>query len=175
MRKQIIYLLIAAIILIGIYVFLPKSCNENPVIIDNSEQFVKINSLKNAYSELKRKNNIVLLEFERLKQRKDSIIYKVKNQYLTVYDTISQDTINCLPEVYVDSLIVAYEDVIVKADSVIVIKDSLIINLSTSNEVKDTMLVNYKTNEKKLLKRLKREKKLKWFFGGVGLIIGKLL
>ncbi len=166
-------LIVITILIVLNYVLKINSCNE-PTIIDNSDYLKQIDSLRGHNNELKIKGDSIQLAYEKAKEKKDSIVYKVRNHYIMVYDTITQDMVECLPKQYVDTLIYTYESVIFKADSVIEIKDQLIDNSERRNEIKDTLISNYQLNEKVLQKALKKEKRKKWLFGGGGFLIGYL-
>ena len=91
------------------------------------------------------------------------------------YDTITNDSIECLPRPYVESLTESFEYVLEQSDSLIVSKNNEIDNLEKQNEIKDTIIINYQANEKEYTKALKKEKRKKWLFGVGGFISGVIV
>jgi hypothetical protein len=83
-----------------------------------------------------------------------------------------------LPKVHVDSLIYTYESLILDADTIIKVQSIQITNLEQQNDIKGKMIFNYQTNEKVLIKSVKKERRNKWLFGaggfGLGFLTGKL-
>ena len=171
------YLIIALVGLI-IVLFLLRGCDKpKEVIIDNSRLLNKIDSLELNYDVLKANSIQLELAYQKQKQRKDSVVYKLKNQYIMVYDTITNDTVECLPKPYVDNLVQSFEYVLESSDSLISAKTLQIESLEHISEVKDTVILNYQLNEKSFKKALRKEKRKKWLFGiggfGFGYLFGK--
>lgn len=176
MKKNILYILIFAL---GIIVlFQSTTCNEVP-LNDNTNLFNKIDSLKSKNDSLKLRDDSLSVNYSVATVLKDSFVLQLKNKYIPIYDTITNDTIDCLPKVQVDSLIMTYEDVIGKAESIIEVKDEQIYILDQMNAAKDTVIDNLQVNEKTLKKSLRKEKRRKWLWFGVGtatgIVIGKIL
>lgn len=169
MKNTILYILIFAL---GIIVlFQSITCNEVP-LNDNTNLFNRIDSLKSKNDSLKLRDDSLSVNYSLSKEIKDSVVFRIKTRYLSVYDTVSQQTVDCLPKVHVDSLIITYEDVIGKAESIIEVKDEQIYILDQMNETKDTLIENFQQNEVVLNKEIKKQKKKKWIFGIVGASFG---
>jgi hypothetical protein len=173
-----IYTLIAAIsLLVLVAIFLPKSCNE-PKLIDNSIQLKQIDSLKAANDSIKVLSDSLQINYSESKNIKDSLVYRIKTRYIPIYDTLTNEVIECLPKIHVDSLIYTYESLILDADTIIKVQSIQIDNLEQQNNIKDTLIQNYQTNEKVLIKSVKKERRNKWLFGaggfGLGFLTGKL-
>lgn len=173
-----IYTLIAAIsLLILVAIFLPKSC-EKIELVNNSYELRQIDSLVAANDSIKALNDSLQLNYSEGKNIKDSLVIRIKTRYTPIYDTLTKDTIECLPKVYVDSLIMTYESLILDADTIIKVQSIQITNLELQNDIKDQLILNYQTNEKVLIKSVKKERRNKWLFGAGGflggLLIGKL-
>lgn len=171
------YLIIALSILIIILFALRSGEKPKEVLIDNTELLKERDSLKLIYDVLKANSINMELAYQKEKERKDSVVYKVKNQYKMIYDKITKDTVECLPKPYVKDLIFTYENTINKADSLIAGKTMQIESLEHINDVQDTIISNYQTNEEMLLKAVKKEKRKKWKFAaggfGFGFLTGK--
>jgi len=171
------YLIIALVVLIVILSLLRGCDKPKEIIIDNSELLNKVDSMQSNYNALKYKSTKLELELDKQKERKDSVVYKLKNQYIMVYDTITQDTVECLPKPYVDNLLLSFEYVLEASDSLIASKSLQIESLEHISEVKDTIILNYQLNEKTYKKSLRKEKRKKWLFGvtgfGFGYLFGK--
>ena len=170
-----VYTLVAAIsLLVLVAIFLPKSC-EKVELFDNSEQLNRIDILKTANDSIKALSDSLLNNYSEEKVVKDSIVFRIKTRYISVFDTISNEVVECLPKVHVDSLISTYESLILDADTIIGIQQIHITNLIEQNNIKDTLINNYQLNEKVLMKSVKKERRNKWLFGGVGAGIGYLI
>ena len=168
------YLIIALSILVAILLF-SNTCNKpKPVLIDNSKYINKIDSLESEYKGLKYKSAKFELEYEKAKAKKESVVYLTKHHYIMTYDTITNDSVECLPKPYVESLTKSFEYVLEQSDSLIVAKNNQIKNLELQNTTKDTIINNYQTNEKTLTKALRKEKRKKWLWGAGGLGLGYL-
>lgn len=173
-----IYTLIAAIsLLILVAIFLPKSC-EKIELVNNSYELRQIDSLVAAIDSIKALNDSLQLNYSDSKNIKDSLVIRIKTRYISVYDTIRNEVVECLPKIHVDSLISTYESLIIDADTIIKVQSIQINNLEKQNEFKDQLILNYQTNEKVLIKSVKKERRNKWLFGAGGflggLLIGKL-
>jgi hypothetical protein len=171
------YLIIALVGLI-VVLFLLRSCDKpKETIIDNSHLLNKIDSLELNYDVLKANSIQLELAYQKQKERKDSVVYKLKNQYIMVYDTITKDTVECLPKPYVDNLVLSFEYVLESSDSLISVKSSQIGNLEQQNNIKDTIILSHKQQVNELQKSVKKEKRKKWLFGvtgfGFGYLFGK--
>lgn len=176
MKNTILYLLIFAL---GIIVLIQSTCNiPNPILNDNTNLFNRIDSLNQRNDSLKLSDDSLTVNYSIATVLKDSFVIRLKTRYLTVYDTISQSVVDCLPKSEVDSLIITYEGVIGSAEAVIEVKDEQIYILDKMNSTKDTIIENYQSNEVVLKKQIKKEKRKKWLWFGVGtatgVIIGKL-
>ncbi|HRN42816.1 MAG TPA: hypothetical protein PK649_12195 [Vicingus sp.] len=175
--KDIRYLIAAIAVLILIVLLLPKSCNE-PQLIDNSIQLQQIDSLVSANDSIKALNDSLQLNYSERKNIKDSLVIRIKTRYIPIYDTLTNEVIECLPKINVDSLIYTYENIILDADTIIKVQSIQINNLEQQNNIKDTLIQNYQTNEKVLIKSVKKERRNKWLFGasgfGLGFLTGKL-
>ena len=171
------YLIIALVVLVAILSLLRGCDKPKETIIDNSHLLNKIDSLELNYDVLKANSIQLELAYQKQKERKDSVVYKLKNQYIMVYDTITKDTVECLPKPYVDNLVQSFEYVLESSDSLISAKTLQIESLEHISEVKDTVILNYQLNEKSFKKALKKEKRKKWLFGiggfGFGYLFGK--
>jgi hypothetical protein len=172
--KNIRYLIAAIVILIIIAFTLPKSCNEQP-LIDNSSQLHQIDSLKTANDSIKDLSDSLQVNYSEAKIVKDSLVVRYTSRYVTYYDTTTQRVYNCLPMVHVDSLVATYESLILDADTIIKVQSIQINNLEQQNDIKDTLLLHYKTNEKVLIKAVKKEKRNKFIFGIGGFISGVIV
>ncbi len=75
----------------------------------------------------------------------------------------------------VDSLVATYESLILDADTIIKVQSIQINNLEQQNDIKDTLLLHYKTNEKVLIKAVKKERRNKFLFGIGGFISGVIV
>ena len=170
-----IYTLIAAIsLLILVAIFLPKSC-EKIELVNNSYELRQIDSLKTANDSIKALSDSLLNNYSEATILKDSLVIRIKTRYISVYDTISNEVVECLPKIHVDSLINTYESLILDADTIIKVQSIQISNLEQQNNIKDTLINNYQLNEKILMKSVKKERRNKWLFGGVGVGVGYLI
>lgn len=170
-----IYTLVAAIsLLVLVAIFLPKSC-EKVELFDNSEQLNRIDSLKIANDSIKALSDSLQINYSESKNIKDSLVIRYKTRYISVYDTISNEVVECMPKMYVDSLIYTYESLILDADTIIKVQSIQIENLEQQNNIKDTIILNYQTNEKVLIKSVKKERRNKWLFGIGGFISGVIV
>ena len=132
-----IYILITAIsLLILVAIFLPKSC-EKIELVNNSHELRQIDSLVAANDSIKALNDSLQLNYSDSKNIKDSLVIRIKTRYIPIYDTLTKDTIECLPKVYVDSLIMTYESLILDADTIIKVQSIQITNIEQQNEFKD--------------------------------------
>ncbi len=175
--KNIYALIVAISLLVLVAIFLPNKCNESK-IIDNSSQLQQIDSLVSANDSIKALNDSLQLNYSEGKNIKDSLVYRIKTRYVPIYDTLTNEVVECLPKIHVDSLIYAYENIILDADTIIKVQSIQIDNLEQQNNIKDTIILNYQTNEKVLIKSVKKERRNKWLFGaagfGLGFLTGKL-
>lgn len=170
-----IYTLIASIVvLIIIALGVPKSCNE-PELVNNTYELQQIDSLVAANDSIKAFGEVLELKLTEAKKRKDSIVYVTKNHYIMAYDTITKDSVECLPKPYVDSLSEAFEYVLEQSDSVIAIKSIQINNLEQQNNLKDTIILSHKSQVNELQKTIKKEKRNKFLFGIGGFISGVIV
>ena len=178
MKNNTYILLFVSLIVIGwlLQSKCDKSNNYLP-IIDNSDLKDSLNNLKSEIAVLSVLNDSLTNSYVNSKNIKDSVVYRTKTKYITVFDTITNDTINCLPKIYVDTLVFTYENVIKECDSLIVVKDSIIVKQQDVISVQDTMILNHEKNEQTLIKQVRKEKRKSWFKSAVsfvgGLLIGK--
>lgn len=173
-----IYTLIAAIsLLVLVAIFIPKSCNKVE-LVNNNYELQQIDSLRQEYALLKKQSTLQEVELEKAKKRKDSVVYVTKNHYIMAYDTITKDSVECLPKPYVDSLCDAFEYVLDQSDSLLLTKNSEITNLEKIVKKDSVVISNYQQNEQVLIKSVKKERRNKWLFGaggfGLGFLTGKL-
>jgi len=172
--KNIRYLIAAIIILIIIALVLPKSCNE-PILIDNSSQLKKIDSLVAANDSIKALSDSLQVNYSDAKIVKDSLVVRYTSRYVTYYDTTTQKVYNCLPMVHVDSLVATYESLILDADTIIKVQSIQINNLEQQNDLKDTIILSDKQQVNELQKSVKKEKRNKFLFGIGGFISGVIV
>jgi len=162
--KKITNPLIIVVLFIIILVLSLQRCDEKNVPVhNNSENFEKIEFLKDELNELSVLNTSLSIKYKEVLQRKDSVRMMVKNKYIQVFDTISQTTIDCLPKEYVDSLIFMQDSTDKICGQNLSVKDSIIENLTNQNNIKDTIIIDLK----KEIKRQKRGK-IKAFIVGIG-------
>ena len=180
MKNNYLILLFIALIVVGW--LLQSKCNKtnNDLrIIDNSLIKDRLNNLKSEIAVLSVLNDSLTNSYVNSKNIKDSVVYRTKTKYITVFDTITNDTINCLPKIYVDTLVFTYENVIKECDSLIVVKDSIIVKQQDVISVQDTMILNHEKNEQTLIKQVRKEKRKGWFKSAVsfvgGFILGKAI
>lgn len=173
MKNTILYVII---FVLGIVVlFQSTTCNDHDVqLFGIVEQLNRIDSLRQHNDSLKLRDDSLTVNYSIAIVFKDSFVMRLKNKYITIYDTISQQTVDCLPKNEVDSLIMTYEAVIGSAEAVIEVKDEQIYILDKTNETKDTIIENMQVNEETLKKSLKKEKRKKFVWGGFGFGIGYL-
>lgn len=175
--KNIYTLITAVIILIIVALFVPKSCKQVE-LVNNTYELQQIDSLKTANDSIKALSDSLQVNYSEAKIVKDSLVVRYTSRYVTYYDTTTQKVYNCLPMVYVDSLVATYESLILDADTIIKVQSIQITNLEQQNNIKDTLINNYQTNEKVLIKSVKKERRNKWLFGaggfGLGFLTGKL-
>jgi len=180
MKNNTYILLFVSLIVIGwlLQSKCDKSNNYLP-IIDNSDLKDSLNNLKSEIAVLSVLNDSLTNSYVNSKNIKDSVVYRTKTKYITVFDTITNDTINCLPKIYVDTLIFTYENVIKECDSLIVVKDSIIVKQQDVINDQDTMILNHEKNEQTLIKQVRKEKRKGWFKSAVsfvgGFILGKAI
>jgi hypothetical protein len=161
------YFIIGLSIVIAILLIF-KGCGNEP--IDNSHLFNKLDTYKTELNDLKALNDSLVISYQKKKKVKDSIVINVKTKYITVYDTVTNDTADCLPKPYVDTLINIYEDLLTNCDSLNSTKNNMIDNLEAQNNIKDTIIIN----KDKEIKKQKR-KKFGAFLKGLGLgLVGGL-
>lgn len=180
MKNNLLILLLFALIVIGW--LLQSKCdktNNDLTIIDNSELKQKVESLKSQISILSVLNDSLTISYASAKETKDSIVYRTKTKYITVFDTITNDTIDCLPKPQVTEIIESYENVIAESDKKIIVQDSLIDKQNEVISVKDTVILKHEKNEQTLIKQVKKEK---WKGNGkgvggfiLGVIFGKAI
>ena len=180
MKNNLLIILFVSLIVIGW--LLQDKCdktNNDLPIIDNSELKQKVESLKSEISILNASNDSLTKTYADSKNLKDSVLFRTKTRYITIFDTITNDTIDCLPKIYVDTLILSFENVIAEADRKISVQDSLIDKQSETISIQDTIISNDKHNIENLKKEVKKEKRKgngKAAKGGVvGLVMGFIL
>jgi len=106
MKNNTYILLFVSLIVIGwlLQSKCDKTNNELP-IIDNSDLNDSLKVLKSEIDVLSVLNDSLSNSYVNSKNIKDSVVYRTKTKYITIFDTITNDTINCLPKIYVDTLI----------------------------------------------------------------------
>lgn len=170
-----IYILIAAIsLLVLVAIFLPKSC-EKVELVNNTYELQQIDSLKVANDSIKALSDSLLNNYSEAKIVKDSLVYRIKTRYISVYDTISNEVVECLPKIHVDSLIYTYENLILDADTIIKVQSIQINNLEQQDDLKDTIILSHKQQVNELQKSVKKEKRNKFLFGIGGFISGVIV
>ena len=172
-KNTILYILI--ITLVVVILFQSQCNNPEPIFKDNKELLDRIDVLVPQYDSLALLAGNLSVQLEIEKNKKDSIVYKLKPHYITVHDTVLGKDIDCLPKPHVDNLISTYEDLLEKQDTLISVKDKQIVNLETQNTTKDTIIDNFKENEIFYEETIKKEKGKKWTWGGAGAILGYVL
>ena len=180
MKNNLLIILLVALIVIGW--LLQDKCdktNNDLPIIDNSLLKEKVEKLKLEISYLSVLNDSLTKSYADSKDIKDSIVYLTKTRYITIFDTITNDTIECLPKEFVDTLILTYENVIKECDKKLIVQDSIIFKKSEAINKQDTMILNHEINEQTLLKQVRKEKQKGWFKSAVsfvgGVLIGKAI
>ena len=173
MKNNPTYIIIIIILLVISLTLKFDRCNE-PELVNNIYELQQIDSLKTANDSIKHLNDSLQLNYSEGKNIKDSLVIRYKTRYISVYDTISNEVVECMPKMYVDSLIYTYESLILDADTIIKVQSIQIDNLERQNELKDQLIMNYQTNEKVLIKSVKKERRNKWLFGGFGFGLGFL-
>lgn len=178
--KHIDKILLIAFISLSIFLILFRpSCNDNTTDLkDNTTLLNSLEIYKAELVDLKRLNDSLELSYQNNKNLKDSIVYDIRTRYKTYYDTITNDTIECLPKIYVDKVVLTYENLLNDSDTLIKVKSLTIENLTTQNTIKDTIINNYQDNELIYKQEIKKQKKKKWLFGaagtGIGYFLGKI-
>lgn len=168
------YILILAIIVLLLFNW--NSCNKQPIKLkNNTHLFDSLKTYKDELVVLKALNDSLVVEYQNNKIVKDSLVINVKTKYIPVYDTLTNEIVDCLPKPHVDTLINTYEDLLVDCDSLISTKDDIISNLDVQSTIKDTIIVKYQSNEVVYRKEIKKQKRKKWKFGVVGTAIGYVL
>jgi len=177
MKNNPTYIIIIIILLVISLTLKFDRCNE-PELVNNIYELQQIDSLKTANDSIKALSDSLQVNYSEAKIVKDSLVVRYTSRYVTYYDTTTQKVYNCLPMVYVDSLVATYENLILDADTIIKVQSIQITNLEQQNNIKDTLINNYQTNEKVLIKSVKKERRNKWLFGaggfGLGFLTGKL-
>ena len=168
------YILILIIIVLMLLNW--NGCNKQPIKLkDNTSLFDSLETYKDELIVLKALNDSLVVEYQNKKIVKDSLVINVKTKYITVYDTLTNEIVDCLPKPYVDTLINTYEALLVDCDSINSTKIDIIDNLENQNTIKDTIIVNYQSNEVVYKKEIKKQKRNKWKFGISGGVIGYVL
>ena len=181
--KNIPYFLILA--LVGYILFL-LTCNDKPA--NNNKEIQKQNTiLKSQVRTLEKEysilsdlsDNLKVAYNDALKNQKNAS-ESIKTKYITIYapsqeDTTKKDTVECLPKIHVDSLINA-QDSVNKIASKRFYADSLRIdNLLAQNGKKDTIIQNDSLIIADQKREIKKHKRKKWTFLGLGVISGFIL
>lgn len=177
MKKNLYIVIFISFIVIG-WLLQDKCSKPNDLpIIDNSELKDSVKKLKSELAILSVFNDSLTNHYADVKNIKDSVVYRTKTKYITIFDTITNDTIDCLPKPHVDTIINTYENVIKAADSMLVVKDTIIKKQEHVISVQDTIISNHEKNEATLIKQLNKEKRKGWartFIGSVGgFLVGK--
>src|SRR3990167_10649446 len=117
------------IVFLAFVVLFQTQCNEPDVVLrDNKELFKKINVLNQEKDSLELISGNLTVQLQIAKNKKDSIVYKVKTKYITVHDTVSGEDIECLPKEHVDTLISTYEGLLKDSEVLISVKSEQINN-----------------------------------------------
>lgn len=148
-------------------------CNEDSQVVDdetNKELFEKLDDLHYEITQLKDVNDNLTLQLDTLKNTKEEKIIKYESYYKTYFDTITNDSVECLPKQQVDSIKYVYEEIIEKQDTLLKVK-TLTINKLTESDSTKTIII---TNQKHIIKK-EKPKKWKWGIGGFigGFLLGK--
>lgn len=169
-------LLLATILILIIVILLQSQCDRpEPIYKDNTQLFNKLEVYKSKLAVLTSLNDSLEVSYKKSKQIKDSVVYTYQKKYIAVYDTITNELVDCLPKPYVDTIITTYEGLLSDCDTLNQTKDGIIENLTVQNTTKDTIIVNFEANEKVFKKELKKQKRNKWKFGVVGSAAGYVL
>jgi len=174
------------ILIIAIFILFLNRCEKLEIKeikkISNKNLLNKIEVLKPKLDSIKNYSFILEKKYNNLKIKKDSVLIKFKNKYITIKDTINSIDVNYLSENNVDTIINVYEDIIINSDSIIKTKNKAIENLESQCFIKDTIIDNQNKNNNILEnnltvinKKLKKEKKQKWNFGLFGLMLGYII
>jgi hypothetical protein len=174
MKNNPTYIIIIIILLVISLTLKFDRCNE-PELVNNTHELQQIDSLRQEYALLKKQSTLQEVELEKAKKRKDSVVYVTKNHYIMAYDTITKDSVECLPKPYVDSLCDAFEYVLDQSDSLLLTKNSEITNLEKIVKKDSVVISNYQQNEQVLIKSVKKERRNKWLFGIGGFISGVIV
>ena len=167
--------LITLVLIFLAFVFF-QPCNEKPIIEpDNSVHFEQIETLKSELAVLSVLNDSLELSYKEVLNRKDSVRIVIKNKYIQVLDTNTNEVIDCLPKMYVDSILMVQDETDKICGQNLSVKDEIIVNLTNQNNVKDTIISNYDEIVQAKDQEIKRQKKnkIKSFFVGVG--VGALI
>lgn len=160
----------------GLLILYHFKCNNTTTEIkDNSAYFETIKIYESELADLREKNDSLEISYQNNKNVKDSIVYDIRKRYITIYDTLTNDTIECLPKNYVDTIVLTYENLLNDADTLIKVKSLTIDNLTIQNTIKDTIIDKFQHNELVYKQEIKKQKRKKWLFGGVGVGIGYVL
>ena len=169
---------ILLVLIIGLLILYHFKCDNEPLQIkDNTKLLEKLKPIEAELAVLRAKNDSLTNHYADVKNIKDSVVYRTKTKYITIFDTITNDTIDCLPKPHVDTIINTYENVIKAADSMLVVKDTIIKKQEHVISVQDTIISNHEKNEATLIKQVNKEKRKGWartFIGSVGgFLVGK--
>jgi len=172
-------IIVVSLLTIATIIVVLSTCNEKPIPIpNNSEHFEQIETLKSELAVLSVLNDSLGKSYKEVLQRKDSVRVIIKTKYIQVVDTNTNEVIDCLPKIYVDSLIAIQDSTDKICGQILSAKDEIIDNLTTQNNVKDTIIMNYEIIVQAKDQEIKHQKKnkIKSFFAGgiVGAIIRSL-
>jgi hypothetical protein len=167
--------LIIGLTLVIIALFIYQGCNkpitnESNLVDENERLTNQIDILKKELAILSVLNDSLSIDYINTLNKQDSVRIAIKTKYITIVDTTSQDTIECLPKKYVEELINYQDSVNLIASKSLKVKDDMIGLLTETNAIKDTIISNkdeiidIKDDE---IKKHKKGK-IKSFFVGVG-------
>lgn len=143
MKNYLIFGLTFVIIVLFIYQGCNKPIsNESNLIDDNERLTTQIDILNKELAILSVLNNSLSIDYINTLNKQDSVRIVIKTKYITIVDTISQDTIECLPKKYVEELINSQDSVNLIASKSLKVKDDMMSVLVETNAIKDTIISN---------------------------------
>jgi hypothetical protein len=172
MKKN--HVIIALTLIIVALIFF-KGCDNNiPVknefLKENKYFTSKIDSIKNEYSILSDLNDSLKVRYINGLNKENNTRELIRIKYRTIHDTISNDTIECLPKEYVNELISVQDSLNVITKEGFIVKDEMIELLKSTNNLKDSIILNDKSIIDCSQEEIKKHKrgKIKYFFTGIG-------
>lgn len=130
-----------------IVLFIYQGCNkpvsnESNLVDDNERLTTQIDILNKKLSILSVLNDSLSVDYINALNKKDSVRIVIKTKYIAIVDTISQDTIECLPKKYVNELINSQDSFNLIASKSLSVKNDMIGLLTETNSIKDTIINN---------------------------------